>query len=1037
MNHFYGKARGHLVRYLLLAIFSLFICHPTSASKSFLSYGELKQARVISGKVTDTNGIPLIGVTVLIKETSQGTITDIDGYYSLELPPLGQTLSFSYIGYNSQELSVRDKDNIDVVLQENSQDLDEVIVVGYGVKKKSSLTGSVASVSGKELLQAPVASVSNALAGKMPGVIAVNSSGAPGSSSSLSIRGSSTLNNNSPLIVVDGVPRDDFNAFDPNEIESITVLKDGAAAAIYGARANNGVFLVTTKRGKQEKVNVSYTGIASLQKTTMYPTLMNAYEYASATNQALNNAGYDINNPVHSSRYYTDKQLENFRLGKQGADWYNEAFRKNSLMQNHNLTISGGSNSIRYFLSLGILNQDGMYDNIGYRAYKFRSNTDIDITSYLTIGAGLEGRYEVSSSPSVEAGSIFRHAARTNPTFDTYYPDGRPVNTSGEHVIEEIKHSGYNRQKHNTFQGTLNFDLKLNNITKGLSVRGNVSFGKYFNFGKHFDKPYTTYTENESGEIINTKTVGGVGGKPKLSESFYQTYSTFWNIGAFYNRTFDKHYVDGLFLLEQNGSFGDQFSGSKQDFSIENKDELFASGPTNQSLTGSSSINDIRKALVGRIGYTYADKYIFETSFRYDGSYKFPKGKRFGFFPSISVGWRISEEPFIKDRLPIISNLKPRVSFAQVGNDRVNPYQFEDAYMISSNNGPVFNQQEQTLIYYNVYPNPDITWETSNNYNFGIDLGLFNNKLNFEFDYFFKNTKNILWSKTRSVPATFGRELPNENYAQVKSRGYEMSLSYANSYNGFEYSFSGMMSYSTNKVTRIDDPANAQDYQKQMGRVMGFRTGYKALGLFKSQEEANEYMGGQQFGVSSLGGDIKYADINNDNIIDSNDQTIISWYNNTPKIMYGLSGDLKWKNFDFNFLLQGAAQRNLMLSGSSRVTLDDGGNSFKYLLDAWSPENPNAKYPLLWTGTRSVNNQNSDFWLKNANYLRLKTISLGYTFPSINLKSLNINGIRLYLAGQNLLTWTPLEGFDPEAGAGHGGYYPQQKTISIGLNINF
>lgn len=998
----------------------------------------LQQQRTITGTVTDAKGEPIIGASVVVKGTSNGTITDFDGNFSLNAPE-NATIEISYIGYVTQSFKVSQKNNYSIKLAEDTETLDEVVVVGYGTKKKIHLTGAVAAVEGKELVQTPVANLSNTMAGRMPGVIAVNSSGAPGSGSSLSIRGSSTLNDNSPLIVVDGIPRDSFDAFDPNEIESITVLKDGAAAAIYGARANNGVFLVTTKRGKQERMSITYSGTISLQEPTMYPKPMNAYQYATATNQALDNAGYDRNNPSHASRYYTDEAIRKYQAGEDGADWYDESFKKTSLMQNHNITVNGGTEVIKYFLSLGMLDQDGMYDNINYKAYKFRSNIDVKLAKTLTLGVNLEGRQENQKSPTVGANTIFQHVARTNPTFKTYHPDGLPVNTAGEHAIEEIKNSGYNKQLHNTFQGTLSLHWNLDGITKGLSANANVSFGKYYNFGKVFNTPYTIYTEDENGNITGSKTNGGNGGKTALSESFNHSYSTFLNVGLNYQRTFGKHDVNALLVYEQNGSKGDNFNGTKQDFAATSKDELFASGPENQSFTGSSSINDARRSVVGRIGYAFNNKYLIEGSFRVDGSYKFPKGKRYGFFPSVSAGWRLSEESFIRENesLSFITNLKLRASFAQVGNDKVNAFQYEDSYVISSTNGPFFNNTAQTLIYYGVYPNTNITWETADNINLGIDADFWNGELGIELDYFIKNTKDILWSRVRSVPDTFGRDLPNENYAKMRNSGFEVAFTHRNQINKVYYDLRLTGSYAKNKVTQIDDPANALDFQKQINRPLGFRAGYKTLGLFQSEEEAQNWMGGKQFGVTSLPGDIKYADIDGNGIIDSKDQTILSDNNNTPKLMFGLSGNLKWKGFDFNFLLQGAAMRNILLSMNSRVTLSDGGNSYAYLLDAWSPENKDAKYPLLWTGSRTVNDRNSDFWLKDASYLRLKTITIGYTVPAFSLKGWNINSLRFYVSGQNLLTWSPLEGFDPEAGAGNGAYYPQQKLFSFGVNLNF
>lgn len=991
----------------------------------------------ITGKVTDQNGESVIGASVVEKGTTNGIMTDIDGNFTLEVGDAA-VVQISYIGYRTKEVSITGKSNIQVQLMEDTQTLDEVVVVGYGTKKKINLTGAVAAIDGKALMKSPVSNISNTVAGRMPGVLAVNSSGEPSAGSTLSIRGKSTLNNNDPLIVVDGIPRDSFNAFDPNEIESITVLKDGAAAAIYGARANNGVFLVTTKRGKKEKLSLSYSGTVSFQSPTMYPEVMNAYEFATNNNIGLDNMGYDRTNPTHASRYYSDENIEKYRTGQAGGDWYDATFKDFSLMQNHNVTINGGTDIVKYFLSMSALDQDGMYDNINYKAYKFRSNVDADISKILRVGVNLDGRYEVTKTPSVGASTLFHYATKVLPTLRPYYPSGRPINTAGEHVVEEIE-SGYNRNKYNTFQGTLFVNLKLDAITKGLSANGNVSFGKFYQFNKAFYNPYTMYTEDANGNIIGSKVAGGENGKVALSEKFNESYSTFLNIGLNYQRTVGKHDFSGVLVYEQNQSLGESFEGAKRDFPISSKDEMFVSGAENQTLTGSSNIKDARRGVVGRVGYVFDSKYLFEASFRADASYIFPKDKRWGVFPAVSAGWRISEESFFKEYEPLsfISNLKLRASFAQVGNDKVSAYQWEDSYNLTSTQGPFYNNTAQSLIYYGVFPNTNITWETANNYNIGVDADFWNGKLGVELDYFIKDTRDILWSRTRSVPGTFGRELPNENYATMVNKGFEVALTHNNQIGKVNYNMRFTASYAKDKVTQIDDPSNALDYEKQLNRPLGFIAGYKSLGLFQSQEEAESWMKGEQFGVKSMAGDIKYADIDNNGVIDSRDQTVLSENGNMPRFVYGLAGDVNWNNFDFSFLLQGAAARNLMLSGKARVAFSAGGNSYAYLTDAWSPENTDAKYPQMWVDSRSMNDRNSDFWMRNAAYLRLKTITFGYTVPAFVIRNWHINNLRVYVSGQNLLTWSPLKEFDPEAGAGTGSYYPQQKLFSIGLNVNF
>jgi TonB-linked SusC/RagA family outer membrane protein len=842
------------------------------------------------------------------------------------------------------------------------------------------------------------------------------------------------------LIVVDGIPRiDGFDAIDPNAIESITVLKDAAASAVYGARANNGVILITTKRGQTGKPTISYTGTYSIQQPTDFPKVLSPYQFAEAYNEGLNNQGYSPTNPAQAGLYYTNEELQNYKSGKDGENWYDAIFRQNSPMQNQNITVSGGSEAIKYFLNLGYVNQQGMYKTIGYKAYKFRSNIDAQITNTLTLSVNLDGRQENLNAPQYSASTIFSQTVRADPTFKAYYPDGLAVNNGAEHTGQEIDSSGYNDLLQNTFQGTLVLNQRLDIITKGLSAKAEVSFGKQYGFTKAFSLPYTTYNEDSAGNITGTKVNGR---STSLSENFTQYYSTFANISLNYDRQFGNHYISALLLYEQNENKGNYFTAFKQDFPINSKPEFFVSGPTNQEIGGASTLNDARKSIVGRLSYNYKEKYLLEGSFRYDGSYIFPPGKRWGFFPAVSAGWRISEENFIKNNsaLSFINNLKIRASKGLTGNDKVPPFQYEDSYTIATDVGPVFNNQPAALAYYGVYPNQNITWERGDNTDFGVEGDLWNGLLGFGVDYFIKNTRDILWDRTRSVPATFGRSLPDENYARVNDKGFEMELSHENKIHQVHYKISGNISYTANIVTRIDDPAGALNFQKQLGKPIGFQVGYKALGFFQSNEDAQKWMGGMEFGITTIAGDVKYADLNHDGAIDSKDEMVLSNYSYTPRIMYGFSGEVDWKGFNVNFLLQGAADRVFMLSRNGQI-LDDGGsrNAFAYLLNAWSPTNLHADYPLIWPGGRTIDIQPSSIWLKNASYARLKVVNIGYTFSKLTFGSFHLNSIRVFVAGSNLLTFSPLNkiGFDPEASSGGGWYYPQQRVYSGGVNVNF
>lgn len=1001
-----------------------------------LSAPAFSQDDLVTGRVVGAQDEPIAGATVSLKEQSVRGMTDSLGRFQIITDAEEGTLVVSSIGFLTKEVAFKKSTPMLVVLQEDQTQLDEIVVVGYGKQKKINLTGSVATISGDEIRETPTTNLTNAIGGRLPGAVTVNGNGRPGSGSSLQIRGFSTLNNNDPLYVIDGIVRSDgIGNLDPAEVESMTILKDASAAAVYGARAANGVVLVTTRRGVSGKPVFSYSGLVGLQTPTQYPRMMNALEYATYRNAALTNMGYDVSNPAHTSMFYSEEEIDRFRAG--GTDWYDLTFKKNSTHTQHSLTVNGGSEAIKYFTSLGYMDQDGMYDNINFKRYNFRTNVDTRINKRFQVGLNLEGRQEISKTPGWDANQLFQYIQLSNPTLPAYTKSGRPFNTNGAHPVEMIYNSGYGNNQYSVFQGTLQLEHQLDFITEGLSVQGVASYYKQHLFNKSFVTPHTMYEEDEAGNVTNTK----VTGEPTfLTETFQEINNVTLNASLRYARMFRDHDVSGLVLFEQYSSAGNEFDAARRDFSTNIKDEFFASGPDNQTIGGSGIVNDARRSLVGRVNYAFSEKYLLEGTFRYDGSYRFPEGRRFGFFPAFSAGWRISEEAFFKNSsaLGFVNDLKLRVSKGLIGNDRVNPYQFMDAYSIVTGSGPIVDGQPQPLINYGVYPNPYITWEKQDNTNIGLDVLFLKGALGLEFDYFFRNTTDILWSRDRSVPATFGRGLPNENYAKVKSRGLDFTLSHRSHVGELNYQLRLIGSYATSEVVQIDDPANALDFQKQLGRPVGFLSGYEAIGIFQSQEEIDNWYGGTQFGYAPKPGDVKYADVDGDNRITISDQRVLSDYGSTPRIMYGLSGGFTWRNIDLDFLFQGAAQRAMILSGTARIMYNNGSyNNFSYLRDAWSENNPGGRYPQAWLGSNTVNDRNSSLWLRNAGYLRLKTVNLGYTFRSAWLDSRHIQRLKVFVSGYNLATWSGFKEFDPEAETSGGWYYPQQRNINIGINASF
>lgn len=1011
---------------------------------SFLCFGQIFfpilifAQTILTGKVLDPKQNPLQGISIKSQRLGISTQSSSSGYFEIN-SEVNDSLTFSGIGFKTESIIVTKFQNFIKILEPQDNDLEEVIVVGYGTQKRVHLTGSVSTISSKEIQNQPVSNLTNVVGGRLPGVISTNPNGRPGSGSNLSIRGLSTLNDNSPLIVVDGIVRSDgFSRVDPNDVESITILKDASASAVYGARAANGVFLITTKRGKSGKPLIQFTGWVGYQNPTNYPKLMGPVDYATIRNQALLNQGYDPKNPSQSGLFYSEEQIARFSQNIGTVNWYEESFKTNSPQTQQNITVNGGSDHVKYFSSIGYFNQNGMYDNLNYRRYNFRSNVDARINKNFDIGLNIEGRQENEKSPGYDANTIFSHIIRVRPVVPSYYPSGRPFNNAGEHPVEEIYSSGYYKTQYDIFVGTLSFEHKLPFITEGLSLKGLASAYRQNQSGKNFLTPYSMYTENEEGEVTGVKKVGG---ETSLSQTVQKISNYTTNLSLNYQRAFENHDVSGLLLFEQYSSQGDLFSAGRRDFISNIKDELFASGPENQTINGYGLINDRRRSLVGRITYAYDSRYLFESSFRYDGSYRFAPGKQYGVFPAFSAGWRVSEESFFKSSniKNSINNLKLRFSYGVIGNDRVGAFQFSDNYSIVTNQGPIIDGVAEPFIQYGVFPNQNITWEKQYNTNFGIETGLFNNLISFEVDYFLRTTKDILWSRVRSIPETFGRSLSNENYAEMKSSGIDFSISHGKKLGDFRYDVRIIGSYAKNKVVKIDDPLNALDYQKQLNRTYGFRVGYDALGIFQSQEEAEKWFNGTQFGQRSLAGDIKYADVNGDGVISNQDQKILSNFNFTPRVMLGTNISLTYQNLDLNLLIQGAAQRNVLINGTGRVMFQGGGssNTFSYLTDSWSEENKDAKYPLAWIDSRSINNRDSDVWLKKASYARLKSIDLGYSFNQEFIKRLSLSNAKIFISGYNLFTISQIKEFDPEVESATGSYYPQQRTVNFGVNLTF
>ncbi|MCE7042166.1 TonB-dependent receptor [Dyadobacter sp. CY312] len=985
----------------------------------------------VSGRISDERGEGLPGVNIVQKGTQKGSVTDTDGRYEVEVTDTLAVLVFSFVGYLSQELPVGRSTTIDVVLKVDNKSLEEVVVVGYGVQKKVNLTGSVAAVDGDEMLKTPVTNVTNALTGRLPGLIAVNGNGKPGSGSSISIRGASTFGDNSALVLVDGIVRG-MEQIDPNEIESVSILKDASATAVYGSRAANGVVLITTKRGSTGKPTFHYNGFAGIQQPTRYPRVMNAYEYATTKNKAVQNVGKPIQ--------YTDQMLEDIRLGKvPETDWYGMTMKNQSFQTQQNISVNGGSDAIKYYLSVGYMDQDGMYDEINFQRYSIRSNVDAKINKNFTISADFDASTRNSNGSGYSAEAIFDDIVAAYPMDMAYNPDGTIFYTREQHPMEEVK-TGYSKTKMNLLQTTVTLKHDLP-FVPGLSVSGRASFGKEYSTNKSYLVPIFMNRQDADGNTLEIYPYGGWNGKTALNQSFDEYNTTTLNASLNYSKTFGKHELGGLLLFEQIDAKGTNFYGFRTNFPAIGLDEFFYGGENQKDANG-GSFTDGRRGAIARLNYTFMQRYIFEASFRRDGSVAFPTTKKYGFFPAVSAGWRLSEESFIRDNsnLRFIDNLKLRASYGVVGNDRNVYYgrrpSFQYQQVFNPSGSIISGTNALSSISPGILPNPNVSWEKANITDIGLEGSLWSGMFQFEVDWFNKRTSNILRSRIRSIPATLGAQLPAENYAVVDNQGIELSLTHQKRIGSFNYFVKANGSFSRSNVITLDEPANTPDYLLQTGRPLGFITGYKALGYFQTDEEVTAYL--PQFNGGQKAGDVKYADINGDQKVDANDLTIISMDNHIPKIIGGLSFGGSFKGFDLSVLFQGAARVNRVLDGMARnFFLGGTRNTFVDLLDHWSPENPNAKYPRPWEAGHPNNSLTSTLYLRDASYIRLKSVDFGYTLPKDISRKFHAENLRLYFSGLNLLLIDKMKIFDPETENPTGSYYPQQRTLNLGLNLTF
>jgi TonB-dependent starch-binding outer membrane protein SusC len=986
------------------------------------------QQRVVSGKVTDSQtGEAMPGVNIVVKGSTLGTMTDGSGKYSLSVPDLNATLVFSFIGYATKELPLQGKTTLDVPLVSEVLNLEEVVVVGYGTQRKVTLTGSVASVSNKEIAKTPSTNVTNALAGILPGVVTKYTSGEPGRDNNvLLIRGRNTTGNTDPLVVVDGVQgATGWERINSNDIESISVLKD-ASASIYGARAANGVILITTKRGTVGKPVIGYSYNQGISQPTRLPKMANSYEFAQYVNQLDIEAG---NTPR-----YSDEVLQKYKDGSDpnyiSEDWYAASLRKHVLQSQHNLNIRGGSEAIKYSVSGSYSNENGIFkgSSLNYKTYTIRSNVDAMINKWLTVGFDLNGALFNGNYPG--AGSNFG-GLKQIPFVPVFWKNGLPsagIENGNNPIIQASPASGNVNNRENRYLAKGSFDITIPWV-KGLGIDGYFVYSTNMVINKNWQKPFTVYDYNATTDTYTSKLGGGIL-LPQLTQTYNGSWSTLLNLRLKYKVKIDRHDLSTFVAVEESEGFSNNFSAFRKNYLSDQIDEIFAGSLVDQQTTGTRSESG-RKNLFGRVSYGYMEKYLLDFNFRYDGSYAFPQGKQWGFFPGISLAYRISQENFMKS-LSFLDNLKLRASVGKIGNDNISAFQYLRLYTLG-NTGMVFGQTQiatQGLVS-GVTPNPNITWEVATSYNAGMDASFWKGLIGFEFDIFKQRRTNILATRDLAVPVYTGLKLPTENIGIVDNKGFELQVYHSKTIREVSYRVAANVAFARSKIIDIDEAKNVPDWQKAEGHEIGAQKFYQAIGILRTQDQ----MTSNVLYTGSKLGDLYYRDVDQNGVIDSKDM-VMTDKTNIPEVTFGANLSATYKGFTLWANFAGASRYWQYYHVNARIAINQLEDVIQ---NRYTPGSMDSKYPRLPTLETQVevSGLNSTFWMRDASYLKLKTLEISYTVPEKLLEKINVKALRVFANGNNLFTIDKLKWNDPENSSNTNANYPQQKIFNLGVNLTF
>ena len=1028
------------------------------------------QSLTVEGTVNDERGEPLIGAIVKLTSGGNGAITDLDGHFLLPSVERGATLEVSYMGYQTQTLKVDGKPLI-INLLPDQKVLDEVVVIAYGQQKKLTLTGAVSAVNGDELLKAPVANVANALQGKLPGISVVQPSGMPGDDEPvIRVRGIGTLNSAEPLVLVDGVERP-FSQIDPNEIQEISILKDASATAVFGVRGANGVILVTTKRGEAGKASVNVSASAAVQQISKFVDFADSYTYGKMWNYAAITDALPMNQWPGSATIadytpyantgirFNQDVMEHFRTGDMpvtfpNTNWIDYLMKNAAWQEQVNVNVKGGTDKVRYFVSAGFLNQNSLFktfssnsdEDFHYNRFNYRANLDIDVSKYsqlsLTLGGRVQNRTEMGSGE----GFLFRYLQGSTPYA------GIGIDDQGRHVVADANIVGpYDRDAlsnfydlgfTNTSTNVLNLDLQykldMSFLTSGLDFRVKGSYNSEYSARKNRQNGFGTGVQYvativDGQEVLRKENITW---PIPYSDSRWGSRNWYAEASFNYARKFGNHNVGALLLYNQ----------SKTYYPWDSDGSIYISIP--KGYVG----------LVGRVTYDYLSRYMVDFNIGYNGSENFAEGKRYGTFPSFSAGWIPSSEKFWEPVKDVISYLKIRGSWGKVGNDNTNgarflylpgAWQFYQGSMTwdPQQRGANFGTSGNWLqaVKELTTGNPNVTWETASKFDIGLDAYFFKDRLSMNLDFFWENRKDILVSNESLLPAVTSLPSGYVNEGRVKNHGFELTLKWSDKIRDFRYSISPSFAFARNKVIDMLEVPPMYDYLSRTGLPVGQRFGYD---LFEFYQEGTEERYMEKYGVSMPDqvvklkyGDAVYVDLNGDGIIDQNDQKPLG-YTENPEFTWSVNANLGWKGLDFSMLWVGATNTSRVLNGYFRDQFGSTNTSAlaQWVADnSWTVDNPNAILPRISFENRVHNNRDSQAWIIDSKYARLKNVEIGYTINKPKWIPL-LNYVRFYVSGQNLLTFANFKGNDPEApgqGLDFGMRYPMTRVYNFGAQVNF